>query len=124
MNELEIFESAELFTNKYTHESISDLMLCFKMIKTGELGIVYNRFDTVTLFQFFDKYLNHKYDKFDKEHEAEKARLNGSVNTVQHTKMYQLEREADKIEREKQHREAISFQQVYYQNKNMLQIEE
>lgn len=112
MNGLEIYETAVMFCEKYTHESISDLMLCLKMAKAGDLGIIYNRFDTVTLFEFFRKYLDIKWRRYESELAKVKTSSDGSVNTEYHTSMYAKERaEKEKVTNENWDK-AVRLQEV------------
>lgn len=116
MNEFDIYECADLFIRKYTHESISDLLLCLKMVKTGELGIIYNRFDTQTFFEFFEKYLDYKWKTFDENHFSEKASMEGSFNRPEHTKMHVEQREQDKKDNVKREQDAKKFSETYFSN--------
>ena len=121
MNEFDIYECADLFIRKYTHESISDLSLCLRMVKTGELGIVYNRFDTQTFFQFFEKYLDYKWKTFDEDHFSEKASVEGAFNRPEHSQMFTEQKKQDKKEARDREREAVSFSQMYFENINLIQ---
>ena len=112
MNELEIYETGVMFCEKYTHESISDLMLCLKMAKAGELGIIYNRFDTVTLFQFFTDYLQIKWSRHERNLFAQKTQGDGSVNTEHHTSMFVFERKEKSKKTESEWKEAVRVQTV------------
>lgn len=112
MNGLEIYETATMFCEKYTHESVSDLMLCLKMAKAGELGIIYNRFDTVTLFEFFRTYLDLKWSRHERKLFAQKTQGDGSVNTEHHTSMHVSERKEKAKKTEIEWKEAVRVQAV------------
>lgn len=60
MNALQILETANEIMEKFTHESLDDLILCFKKAKNGEYGIIYNRMDRAVLLAFWAKYLDEK----------------------------------------------------------------
>ena len=112
MNGIEIYETAIMFCQKYTHESISDLMLCLKMAKAGELGTIYNRFDTATLFQFFNTYLEMKWARYESKLASIKTENDGSVNTEYNTAVIAKERfEKNKFTDEKW-KEAVRMQEV------------
>lgn len=110
MNGLEIYESSIMFCEKYTHESVSDLMLCLKMAKAGELGVIYNRFDTVTLFEFFRTYLDLKWARHERNLFAQKTHGSGSVNTEHHTSMHVAERKENAKKTDSQWKEAVRVQ--------------
>lgn len=120
MNEFDIYECADLFIRKYTHESISDLSLCLRMVKTGELGIVYNRFDTQTFFQFFEKYLDYKWKNFDEDHFSEKASVEGSFNRPEHTQMFTEQKKQAKKEALEMQKDAKKFSDIYFSNKALV----
>jgi putative ubiquitin-RnfH superfamily antitoxin RatB of RatAB toxin-antitoxin module len=116
MNGVEIYESAVMFCEKYTHESISDLMHCLKIAKTGEFGVMYNRFDTFTMFEYFRKYLDKKYSFLENETKMQKSITDGSVNT-------EYLREAQHADRKKQQKinddewkQAVQIIDLKYQN--------
>ena len=84
----EIIEMATLFLETYTHESISDLILCLKMVKQGKFGKIYNRFDLAVFNEFFKQYLDYKYEELENNHLSLKINGAGGVNTVAHTQMH------------------------------------
>jgi hypothetical protein len=116
MNGMEIYESAVLFCEKYTHESISDLMHCLKLAKTGEFGVVYNRFDTFTMFEFFTKYLDKKYSIMENETKKQKSITDGSVNTEYQRDAQQYERKKQRKEDDDNWKQAIEVIDLKYQN--------
>lgn len=81
MDELAIYEAAVEITNTFTHEPLIDLILCLRMAKKGELGIIYNRIDSSVILNFYKKYLEIKYKALEDDHLETKSRMNGSVNT-------------------------------------------
>lgn len=85
---IEVFELANLFLEKYPSESITDLILCLKMVKMGNLGTVYARFDIQVFFEFFQKYLDLKYREVENYQLKLKTDSAGGVNTVAHTQMH------------------------------------
>lgn len=112
MDEVEIYETALMFCEKYTHESVSDLMLCLKMAKAGNLGIIYNRFDTATFFEFYNEYQNLKYKQLEQNTLVQKGNTDGSVNTAFHTKMLYEERQQKIKENGEKYNEALRLQEV------------
>jgi hypothetical protein len=94
---IEVFELANLFLEKYPYESITDLILCLKMVKMGNLGIVYARFDIQVFNEFFQKYLELKYEELENHHLKLKTDGSGAVNNELHSRMH----EQEKKEREK-----------------------
>lgn len=62
MSGVAIYKTSVQFIDKYTHESISDMMLCLRMLETGDMGeLYYDVFDGRTFFEYFNKYLDRKY---------------------------------------------------------------
>jgi hypothetical protein len=91
-------------------------MHCLKIAKTGEFGVMYNRFDTFTMFEYFRKYLDKKYSFLENETKMQKSITDGSVNT-------EYLREAQHADRKKQQKinddewkQAVQIIDLKYQN--------
>ena len=99
----EILEMATLFLETYTHESISDLILCLKMVKQGKFGKIYNRFDLAVFNLFWKQYLEFKYEELENRHNRQKLEGSGAVNTQEHTQsIIQEKREREKLKKDYQ----------------------
>jgi hypothetical protein len=62
-NNLNTFQKKDLvynFLDKYSHETLEDFVLCFKMAKDGQFGIIYNRIDREVINTWMQKYLEIK----------------------------------------------------------------
>jgi len=64
--------TASLFLEQYPAESIEDLILCLKKAKVGEYGKIYNRIDGGLIFEWFNRYLSEKYERFEQIKQNEK----------------------------------------------------
>jgi len=82
------------------------------MAKAGELGIIYNRFDTAALFEFFRTYLDLKWARHERNLFAQKTQGDGSVNTEHHTSMFVAERKEKSKKTEYEWKEAVRVQTV------------
>lgn len=52
----QIDECAQLIISKYWYLKPEEILLVFKMAKTGEFGTDFNRLDALTIFQWIDRY--------------------------------------------------------------------
>jgi ribosomal protein L24E len=86
MNTNQILETADLICEKYTHSSLEDLIYCFKKIKKGEYGQLYNRLDGMIVLECLAKHEEEKADHIENEHRkfknSEKSILNIPINLV------------------------------------------
>jgi hypothetical protein len=78
MTEMQAVQTASLFLEQYPAESIEDLILCLKKAKIGEYGKIYNRIDGGMIFEWFNKYLDEKYERFEQIKQNEKFEVSES----------------------------------------------
>lgn len=83
MDDLAIYEAAREISTTFTHEPLSDLILCLRMAKMGQLGKIYNRIDINTIMGFYREYLERKYKALEDHHREVKTTAIGSVNNEQ-----------------------------------------
>ncbi|MBW6490986.1 MAG: hypothetical protein K0B15_07295 [Lentimicrobium sp.] len=72
INESQAVQTASLWIEQYPLETFEDLLLCLKNAKLGKYGIVYNRIDGQTIFEWFRAYLDEKYERFEQMKKQEK----------------------------------------------------
>lgn len=65
--------------DRFKHESVEDIILCFRMAKDGEFGILYNRLDRTIVLDWMTRYLDVKA----MEREAENSSNISEEGTVQ-----------------------------------------
>lgn len=66
------FQKTELvmtMVERYPHETLNDFLLCFRMVKHGYFGPIYNRLDITVISEYMTKYLEMK--AFEREHEQQ-----------------------------------------------------
>lgn len=74
MNIIQILETAYEFLNRYSHDSLKDLMLCLKKARNGEYGEIYNRKDQQVIMIFWKKYQEEKCSYLENQHLDTKAK--------------------------------------------------
>lgn len=80
----EIYEMAVIWIDKASHESLNDLILCLKMVKEGQLGKMYARWDVQVFMEYWQGYIEWKALELEKQHLALKSEKNGGVNNLLH----------------------------------------
>lgn len=80
MSESQAMQTASILIESYQAETLQDFILCFKMAKTGEFGTVFNRIDGQVINEWFKKYLERKYERFEQIKHQEKVSHNTQMN--------------------------------------------
>jgi hypothetical protein len=75
MSDGQAIQIASLFIEHYGTESLEDLMLCLKYAKINRYGTSYNRLDGQIIFQWFQQYLDEKYQEVEKQRLEQKAEI-------------------------------------------------
>jgi hypothetical protein len=82
----QVIETSYLIAEKYTHSSLEDLIYCFKKIKKGEYGELYNRLDGMIVLECLAKHEEEKagyFEELNRESKnREKSILNIPINLV------------------------------------------
>ena len=76
MNATQVTQTVDLILEEYCQYKFDDWKLCFKMAKLGKFGTVYDRIDGNVIFQWFDQYLEIRFNEF----EAIRAKENRILN--------------------------------------------
>ena len=75
MSDGQAIQIASLFIEHYGTESLEDLMLCLKYAKINRYGTSYNRLDGQIIFQWFQQYLDEKYQEVEKQRHQHKVEI-------------------------------------------------
>jgi hypothetical protein len=110
MDAVDILECSELVMEKYTHESVKDIVLALKDAKLKGMSF-YNVINTPVVFQIIEEGLNKKYAFIEKRESDNKAKFTGSTNEEIHTLVIQNEREFERKEKEKENKQVKIIQQ-------------
>jgi len=73
MSDVQAMQIASLFIDRYGNESLEDLVLCLKYAKLNRYGKTYNRLDGQILFEWFQKYLDEKYQEVENLHRQRRS---------------------------------------------------
>lgn len=80
MSEMQAIQTASLMIEQYPAETIEDLVLCLKNVKSARYGKIFNRIDGQLLFEWFRLYLDEKYERFEQIKHMEKVSYRVELN--------------------------------------------
>jgi hypothetical protein len=110
MDAVDILECSELLMEKYTHESVKDIVLALKEAKQRGMSF-YNVVNTPVVFQIIEEYIEKKSSYLEKREADNTARFTGSTNNELNTLVIRNERENEKREKEKENKQVKLIQQ-------------
>lgn len=122
MDEVDIFEATQFFFEELKYMRLEDLVLCLQMAKTGRLGAIFNRVDTMVLSEFWSKYRALYAANFESDKLYEKSQY-GTFNTEAQTIAIKEERimKQKQYEKEVQERVRKSVNRAEFNTKNLNQ---
>jgi hypothetical protein len=81
MSEEQLYDVASLIISEYFYLSLVDLSLCFKQVKTGKLGKVYDRIDGGMIMDWLRKYELNKTQMISGHRQSESDNHKGDNST-------------------------------------------
>lgn len=121
MSDNQAIQIASLFMENYQHETIEDFMMCLKNAKLNKYGTSYNRLDGQVIFQWFQKYLDEKYQEVerlkrlerDKRMEETTQAIGGvGISILEQIKKHQPEPQPEFIQPNSEQQHWENFNQV------------
>jgi hypothetical protein len=92
MDAVEILECAEMIIEKYTHDSVKDILLALKRAKEKGMSF-YNVVNIPIIFDIITEYMEKKSEWIETRQADEKSRYDGSVRTESASMLAGRERE-------------------------------
>jgi hypothetical protein len=118
MDEIEIVDCAEGLMIKYSHESVKDIILALKQAKLEGKNF-YNSISETVIYEIVGDYMEKKSNFFERRAMDEKSKHDGSVRTEAGTISAMIERNQERIEKEKENK---ILKQVQREKKEINQI--
>lgn len=115
----DILECADMIAEKYTHDSIKDIVMAFKSAKSKG-KIVYNSVSPQVIFEIVTEYMDNKTLFIEKKVADMKSRNDGSTRTELNTIAAQIERYDKKMEEKGKSKE---LEQIKHEKKEIQKIE-
>lgn len=116
MDAADIYECATLL-QAYTHDRVEDIILCLRMSMQGKFGKIYNRVDTLIIMEFWNQYLDIKYQHQEYSYKAQKG---SDYRTEADTQLINNERKYESA-LDKAHRLAVQQRQEIVSLKTVLE---
>jgi hypothetical protein len=115
----DILECADMIAEKYTHDSIKDIVMAFKQAK-AKGKVFYNSISIQAVFEIVTDYMDNKSSFIEKEVADMKSKVDGSTRTEANTIATQMDRDYENREKKTVSRE---LQQVQEKEKQLKSLE-
>jgi hypothetical protein len=110
MDAIEVVDCARTLSEKYTHDSIKDIILALKEAKQNG-KIFYNSVSEQVIYQIIDEFMNKKAEYLENEHNDRISKNDGSVRTVSQTMAREREIFEEKINMKHENKKLKEVQQ-------------
>jgi hypothetical protein len=110
MDAVEVVDCARTLSEKYTHDSIKDIILALKEAKQNG-KIFYNSISEQTIYQIIDEFMNKKAEYLENKHHDRISKNDGSVRTVNQTMAREREIFEERINRSSENKKLKEVQQ-------------
>lgn len=109
MDPLEVVNCARVLAEKYTHDSIKDIILALKEAKEDG-KIFYNSVSEQVIYQIVNEYMDRKSAFLENQHYDTLSRVDGSIRTISGTIAAKEDREREEREKREEKKDLKKIQ--------------
>jgi hypothetical protein len=110
MDAVEVVDCARTLSEKYTHDSVKDIILALKEAKQNGM-VFYNSVSEQVIYQIIDEFMNKKAAYLENKHNDMISKNDGSVRTVNQTIAREREIFEEKINRSSENKKLKELQE-------------